>query len=232
MAPSGSMLTRRLVLGMASLGAMAVGLLCPNRGAAQIAEQDLAHEVRLETVLRVALAQNPDMAEAGARTRAARELAPAAASLPPLQVSYQLWAAPLARPYALDEAEMHMFGVQQTFPAFGSLSARSEAATAQADVAAQSQHARRLDLVQRVRRAYAEYCRVEGEALIHQEHVTLSRQLVELARAAGRASIRPRAQPAAQRPGRARRRPTLRAGVAQHADGSSGRRTARRTADA
>ena len=148
------------------------------------AERELAEEVTLRRVLSVALARNPELAEARERVRAQRELAPSISRLPDPEFEYQLWAAPLDRPYAIDDAEMHMFGIRQSFPAPGSLGARSEAASAQADVASQSRRAREQQLVARVRRAYAEYYRTDREYRIHLEHVALAQQTLDMTRAA------------------------------------------------
>lgn len=145
-------------------------------------ERGLAEAATLAEILRVALAQNPELAEAGERVRAARELAPAKGRLPDPEFDYQLWAQPLARPYALDEAQMHMFGIRQSFPAPGSLSAEAEAALAQANVASESRRAREQDLMARVRRAYAEYYRSDREYRIRLEHVGLAQQAVDVAR--------------------------------------------------
>jgi cobalt-zinc-cadmium efflux system outer membrane protein len=147
-------------------------------------ERALAEEATLPGILRLALAQNPELAEAGARARAARELAPAASRLPDPELEYQLWAQPLARPYALDQAEMHMVGLRQSFPAPGRLGAQSEAASARAAVALQASRAREQDLVARVRRAYAEYYRSDREYRIHLNHVRLAQQTLDVARAA------------------------------------------------
>jgi outer membrane protein TolC len=147
------------------------------------AERSLAEEATLREILRVALARNPDLAEASARARAQREIAPAASRLPDPEFEYQLWAQPLARPLALDEAQMHMFGVRQSFPAPGSLGAREDAASAQADVAVEARRAREQDLVASVRRAYAEYYRADREYRIHLEHAGLAQQALDVARA-------------------------------------------------
>lgn len=148
------------------------------------AERHLGKEVTLGEVLRVALSRNPELAEARERARAQRELVPAASRRPDPEFEYQLWAAPLDRPYALNDAEMHMFGIRQSFPAPGTLGAKSEAVAAQADVAAQTQRAREQDLVARVRRAYAEYYRADREYRIHLEHVALAQQVLDMTRAA------------------------------------------------
>jgi outer membrane protein TolC len=153
--------------------------------AAQVAdvERSLAEAATLAEILRVALANNPELAEARERVQVARELAPAAARLPDPEFEYQLWAQPLARPYALDDAQMHMFGVRQSFPAPGSRGAQLEAGLAQAEVASQARRAREQDLVARVRRGYAEYYRADREYRIHREHALLAQQAVDLARA-------------------------------------------------
>jgi outer membrane protein, heavy metal efflux system len=147
------------------------------------AERSLSEEANLAVILRLALAEHPELAEARERAAAARELAPAAARLPDPEFEYELWAQPLARPLALDEAQMHMFGVRQTFPAPGSLDAQSKSASARADVASRAHLAREQDLVARVRRAYAEYYRADREYRIHLEHVLLEQQALDAARA-------------------------------------------------
>lgn len=171
------------------LAAFVVSLLCiasPTR--AQVppgddGEHEPAPPVTLSALLKIALARNPELTEARERSRAERELAPAAGRRPDPELEYQLWAAPLDRPYALGDAEMHMLGIRQRFPAPGSLSAQSEAAAARADVARQAERARQQQLVARVRRAFAQYYRADREYRAHVEHATLARQTLELTRA-------------------------------------------------
>src|ERR1044071_7844850 len=114
-------------------------------GAAHATENDdaeLARSARLETILRVALERNPDLAENQARARAAGALSQAASRLPDLEAKYEQWGVPLQRPYALDEAQMLMLGVRQTFPAWGSLDARGRAAAEDAGSAQDAARAR------------------------------------------------------------------------------------------
>src|SRR4029079_1793041 len=91
-------------------------------------EAELARSARLETILRVALERNRDVAENDARARAAAARSEAAGRLPDLEAKYEQWGVPLSRPYALDRADTLMVGVRQTFPAWGSLDARGRAA--------------------------------------------------------------------------------------------------------
>ena len=66
--------------------------------------------------------------QADASLRAAQ----AESSLAPPSVSAQVWNAPLARPWALNEAQMFMLELHQTLPAAGQRGARAEARSAQA----------------------------------------------------------------------------------------------------
>jgi outer membrane protein TolC len=189
---------RRLVLGSRFAVWLALGLgfasaevsaepkqaPAPNTRSNAALERSLADEATLDGILRIALANNPDLAEARERARAARESAPAAARLPDPEFEYQLWAQPLARPLALDEAQMHMFGVRQAIPAPGSLGAQSDAAHEQAKISTESRRAREQDLVARARRAYAQYYLADREFRIHLDHMRLTEQLLDAARAA------------------------------------------------
>lgn len=145
-------------------------------------EAALTEEVRLATVLRLALGRSPDIAAARARVRALAERIPAAERLPDPELVYEQEAVPLARPYALDEAGQLKFGLRQSFPAPGSLAARSRAALADARVEAANQRTQAQDLATRARRAYFEYYRAWNEYRAHLEHVEIASRLVELAR--------------------------------------------------
>jgi len=167
----------------ASTSIFAVTSLLAFRAAAQAPEDaELARSARLETVLRVALERNRDLAESQARARAAGARSQAAARLPDLEAKYEQWGVPLARPYALDEANTLMLGVRQTFPAWGSLDARGRAAAEEAAGAGDATRARRQDVAAQVRRAYAAYYGAEQELHLHLEHVGLTSRLLELAR--------------------------------------------------
>jgi outer membrane protein TolC len=145
-------------------------------------EAELARTARLETILRVALERNPDIAENHARARAAQARSEGAARLPDLEAKYEQWGVPLSKPYALDEAQMLMLGVRQTFPAWGSLEARGRAAAEDAGGAQDASRARRQDVAAQVRRTYAAYYRSDQELRLHLEHVGLSARILELAR--------------------------------------------------
>ncbi len=154
-------------------------------------EAELVRETKLDTVLRLALERNPDLHESQERLGAALERVPAAARLPDLELKYEQWGVPLRRPFALGQAQTLMLGLRQTFPAPGSLDAKSRAALEEAKLALDTRHAREQDIIAQVRRAFYEYYRADREYRIHLEHVDLATRVVELARAnyqAGRGS--------------------------------------------
>lgn len=153
-----------------------------NARAASSDEAELARSARLETILRVALEQNRDVAENEARAHAAEARSAAASRLPDLEAKYEQWGVPLARPYALNEANTLMFGVRQTFPAWGTLDARGRAAAEDAGSAADTLRARRQEIAAQVRRTYAIYYRSDQELRLHLEHAGLTSRIVELAK--------------------------------------------------
>src|SRR6185436_1873446 len=120
-------------------------------------DAELARSARLETILRVALERNPDVAENQARARAVEARSQAASRLPDLEAKYEQWGVPLMRPYALNEAQMLMIGVRQTFPAWGSLDARGRAAVEEAGSAQDASRARRQEVAAQVRRTFSTY---------------------------------------------------------------------------
>jgi outer membrane protein TolC len=146
-------------------------------------EAVLAREARLETLLAVARAKNPDVGEARERVRARLERVPAAAALPDLELKYEQWGVPLARPYALDEADTLMIGLRQTFPAPGLRDAQARVALEEAHAAEASVDRASLDVAAKVRRAYFAYYQADREYQIHLEHAALAERFVEVTRA-------------------------------------------------
>src|SRR5215831_4421083 len=123
-------------------------LAVPAAGAepARADDAELARSARLDTIVRIALERNRDVAENQARARAAEARSQAASRLPDLEAKYEQWGVPLQRPYALDQAQTLMIGVRQTFPAWGTLDARGRAAAEEAGTAENASRARRQDV--------------------------------------------------------------------------------------
>lgn len=146
-------------------------------------ESDLAASARLETILGLALSRHPDLAAARARALASDERASALGRLPDLELKYEQWGVPLSRPHALGRADTLMLGLRQSFPPPGVLDARERAAEEDAKIEREAEASRARDLALEVRRAHAEYYRVDREYWIHLEHVEIASGIVHLARA-------------------------------------------------
>jgi len=158
------------------------GAPAPPAARAGVADGELARTARLQTILRVALERNPDIAESVARARAAGARSQAASGLPDLEMKYEQWGVPLARPYALDQANTLMLGVRQTFPAWGTREARGRAAAEQAGAAGDTARTQRQEVAAQVWRTYAAYYRSDQELRLHLEHAGLTSRILELAK--------------------------------------------------
>ena len=145
-------------------------------------DAELARSARLETIVRVALDRNRDVAENDARARAAEARSLAASRLPDLEAKYEQWGVPLARPLALNRSDTLMFGLRQTFPAWGALEARGRAAQEDAGGAQDAARARRQEIAAQVRRTYATYYKADQELRLHREHAGLTSRVLELAK--------------------------------------------------
>jgi outer membrane protein TolC len=176
----------RVVFCAAALALIALGAPIARAEPAAQLERELSQAARPRAILKLALERNPELSEAGARAEAAREWARSASRLPDPELEYRLWAAPLARPHALDEAEMHMLGIRQAWPAPGSLAARGRALDEQALIRVETRRALELDLTARVWRAYAAYVLKDQEHRLHLEHGVLLQQWSEVVQAAYR----------------------------------------------
>jgi outer membrane protein TolC len=148
-------------------------------------EVGLAQRASLDAILAVALARNPSLAEAEARTRADAATADATGRLPDLEAKYEMWGVPLARPWRLDKADTLMLGVRQSFPP--GRAAERRAAVEDAAMAADTVATRQLGIEAQVRQAYFAYVLATDERQLHLAHVDLTQQLVDAARANFRA---------------------------------------------
>jgi len=156
--------------------------LAQARGLDPATDAELTRSTRLETVLRVALERNRELAESHARADAAQARGQAAGRLPDLELKSELWAVPLAHPLDLSRADTIMLGLRQSFPAWGSLDARERAGREDAGGAVDGARARRQEVAAQVHRTFAAYYRADQEVRLHLEHLGLTSRLLELAR--------------------------------------------------
>lgn len=145
-------------------------------------EAELTRTSRLETIVRLALERNQELAENRARTLAAEARGRSASRLPAPELKYEQWGVPLAHPLSLGRADSVMLGLRQTFPAWGTLEAGERAGAAEAGTARESERARRQEVAAQVHRTFAVYYRADQEKRLHLEHLGLTSRLLELAK--------------------------------------------------
>ncbi len=144
----------------------------------------LPEDALLEDYLRYAMRHNPDLEAAFYRWRAALERIPQAKALPDPRLSFGV---------LLDQVERNSvymgerYTLEQMFPWFGKLALSGDMALTQAHVEAQRFEATRLQLVDRVSRAYVEYAFQHQAVIIARENLALLVRLEAVIRAMLRA---------------------------------------------
>jgi outer membrane protein, heavy metal efflux system len=139
----------------------------------------LAADALLEDYLAYAAANNPALRAAFYRWRAAVERIGQATALPDPMVGYGYFLEDFTARRAM---EQHVFELSQTFPWFGKLQLRGDAAALAADSAAQEYEAARLGLFLDVRRAHAELYQLGREIELMEANLQLLGQAEAIVR--------------------------------------------------
>ncbi|MHC4457677.1 MAG: TolC family protein [Planctomycetota bacterium] len=142
--------------------------------------------VTLQDYLRYAALNNAGLKAAFERWKAAVEQVPQAKSLPDPKFNYG---------YFIREVETRVgpqrqkFEIMQTFPWFGTLEARGDAAAAAAKAAHKRYEAKKLELFQQVKYAFYEYSYLAEAIEITNQNLELIKRFEEVARAKYAAAI-------------------------------------------
>lgn len=145
----------------------------------------LPEDAGLDDLIRFALQHSPAVGAAFHRWRAAVERAPQARSLPDPQFSLGL---------VLDEVDRstdymgERYSISQMFPWFGKLGLREDVALSEAEAEARRYEAARLELVERVTRAWVDYAWLHEAVATSRENLELLVRLEAVARAMYRVS--------------------------------------------
>ena len=152
------------------------------------AATELNENATLEDYLNTAALNNPGLQAAFHRWQAALERIPQARSLPDPQFNYT---------YFIEEVETRVgpqrqkFGLSQTFPWFGTLGLREDAATAAADAAGAQYATARLHLFERVKSTYHEQWYLGRAIEVTREHVRLVKHMEGVARTRFKTGVAP-----------------------------------------
>jgi outer membrane protein, heavy metal efflux system len=139
----------------------------------------LPEGARLDDYVQYAMKNNPELEAAFYQWRTALEQVPQVRTLPDPMASFSI---------VLDQVEREAeymgerYTLSQTFPWFGKLSLEGEMAVAMADAAAQQLEAVRLQLIDRVSRAHAEYVYAHRAVGIARENSALLVRLESVTR--------------------------------------------------
>lgn len=139
-------------------------------GSGRAPEPDLTGPVDRAALERALLARHPELIAASHRVRTIVAAARAEGALPEPTVMAQLWQVPLERPYAVDDANMLMVGVEQRFPAPGALGMREDARGHQALAELAMLRARARDLVRELQLAFADYVEATARHEVNLRH--------------------------------------------------------------
>jgi outer membrane protein TolC len=146
-------------------------------------DADLAAPVDRRALERAVLARSPSLVARRERARAAEADARAEGSLPPPEAMGQLWQIPIARPWAVGDAQMAMVGLTQAIPPPGVRGLREEARAADARAESAEGEARARELVREIDHAWADYVESTARHAAHLEHGGVMERTVAAARA-------------------------------------------------
>lgn len=139
------------------------------------AKQEPNAFITLNDYLNYAEGHNAGLKSSYEQWQAALEEIPQAKALPDPQINYDYWAR---------QSEQRMrqtVGVMQTFPWFGKIDAKAEAATKEAVSARQKYEAARLALFREVKAGFYEYAYLAKATEIAKENLELSKHFEEIA---------------------------------------------------
>jgi outer membrane protein TolC len=117
------------------------------------------------------------------RARALVHAGRAEGSLPPAELGFEAWNLPLARPYALGEADMYMVELRQRFPAAGSLDARARAMAEEAQAMLAELSSEERIVAERAANAFADYVQAFAEKRLQERQLALLARMGQAVRA-------------------------------------------------
>ncbi len=126
----------------------------PGTETSEAREERLATAVELKDLLAFARLENPLLASSREALEELRAGEGASGALPPPQFRYQLWNAPLRHPLS---PQMHMFGLSQLFPAWGSRAAQQSSSERASRAGAEELRGAEEELALQITRAFVAY---------------------------------------------------------------------------
>jgi outer membrane protein, heavy metal efflux system len=147
------------------------------------ADVDLSGELDQETIVALAVARSPSLTVFAEQARALVHGGRAEASLPAADLGFEAWNLPLAKPYALGDANMYMVELRQRFPPAGGRDGRARAMVEEAEAKLAETASEERLVAERAATIFARYQTAHrAQALAKQQLVLLGR-MAEITRA-------------------------------------------------
>ncbi len=145
------------------------------------APEPLTPALSLDEIVRIALAENPDVHVAARKVAMAEAHVPTTGRLDDPQFMLRNWQVPLSKPWDLNAAE-NMLMLSQSLPGAGKRPLETSIAQSDVTVANDELESVRLRIRVEVRKAFFDLLLAQEEMRIHDQHVDIARQAIEAAR--------------------------------------------------
>jgi len=129
--------------------------------------------IERDTVVAQSVARSPALALMAHRARALVHAGRAEGSLPSAELGFEAWNLPLARPYALGDADMYMVELRQRFPPAGALDAQARAMAEEARAMLAELSSEERAVAERAASAFADYVQAIAEKRLQEQQLVL-----------------------------------------------------------
>src|SRR5437870_3479842 len=145
-------------------------------GASVATAQELQEELNLSKVLAEALKSNPEIQAVRQKVESARARAGQSTYLEDPEVNIEAWGVPLNHPVRFRSSNPIILGLRQKFPFFGKLGLKGEIAAEEVKMAGEELRAKEVEVIAKVKSAYADFFMASKSIEIQKELLELVRQ--------------------------------------------------------
>ena len=138
---------------------------------------DAENELRLSQAIDEALKNNPEIHVLQNKLQSARARGNQSTSLEDPELNLEAWGIPLNRPASIRSANPIVLGLRQKVPFFGKRALKSEIAGSEVRMAEEELRAKQVEVVAKVKNAYADYFLAGKSIEIAKAHLELIRQV-------------------------------------------------------
>jgi outer membrane protein TolC len=138
---------------------------------------DAEKGLRLTQAIEEALKNNPEIHVLHNRLNSARARGSQSTYLEDPELNLEAWGIPLNQPASIRSSNPIMFGLRQKVPFFGKRSLKNEIAGSEVRMAEEELRAKQVEVVAKVKNAYADYFLAEKSVEIAKSHLELIRQM-------------------------------------------------------